>query len=94
MRRREFIAAGETTQGKKMNPIEWKREHQIAPGAAIPVGFELGPHLWIHARPPFRRFLGLLHYSTNYPTNTGTGWGIFGAIVGAAVIYMAQLMRR
>ena len=42
MRRREFIAAGETTQGKKMNPIEWKREHQIAPGAAILVGFALG----------------------------------------------------
>jgi hypothetical protein len=30
----------------------------------------------------------------NYPTYTGTGWGIFGAIVGAAVIYMVQLMRR
>jgi hypothetical protein len=42
MRRREFVAVGETRRGKKMNPIEWKREHQIALGAAILVGFALG----------------------------------------------------
>jgi len=79
-----------------MKPIEWKREHQIALGAAILVGFALGLAFG-YTRD--RHFGGFWDWFTtalnpNYPGYTGTGWGVFGAIVGAVVIYMVQLMRR
>jgi hypothetical protein len=78
-----------------MNPFEWKREHQIALVAATLLGFAIGMAFG-YARGDSLHFSDWLYYAFNphYGNFGEFGWGIFGAIIGAAVIYLAQLMRR
>jgi hypothetical protein len=77
-----------------MNPSKWSREHQIALALAIAVGFlagyVLGYVIYGVARDagsavPFAYWAGRpLRYS-------GLWWGLSGAIVGAALIYIRRL---
>ncbi len=79
-----------------MNPLEWKREHQIALAAALLVGFVLGLAFGYARDPHFSGFWEwfITALNPNYPGTTGAGWSIFGALIGAAIIYVVQLMRR
>jgi hypothetical protein len=79
-----------------MNPLEWKREHQIALVGAIIVGFALGLAFGYARDTHFSGFGEWLitALNPNYPGTTGTGWSIFGALIGAAIAYVVQLMRR
>jgi len=78
-----------------VNPLAWKREHQLALGLAGLIGIGLGI------------VLGYLVYATgwgsdsvsfgywlNKPMWSGAlWWGLFGGVIGAVVIYMIRLMR-
>jgi len=72
-----------------MNPLNWRRPHQMALllGAAlgIALGFITGyMHENVHyANPTFSLYL---------TGGSAFRWGLFGAIVGATVIYIQQLM--
>lgn len=79
-----------------MNPLGWKREHQVALGAAALLGLALGLAFG-YARDG--HLGGFWDWFTtainpNYPTYTGIGWGAFGAAAATAAVYMAGLMRR
>jgi hypothetical protein len=78
-----------------MNPLGWKREHQIALAGATLLGFAIGI-AYAYAKGNSLHFSDWLYYAFNprYLNFGEFGWGIFGAIIGAAVIYMAQLMKR
>jgi hypothetical protein len=79
-----------------MNPLAWKREHQIALVATTLLGFSAGLVVGYARDPHYGSFWDWLTtaLNPNYPTSTGTEWSIFGALVGATIIYVVQLMRR
>ena len=77
-----------------MNPLEWKREHQIALAAATLLGFAIGM-AYGYATGNSLRFSDWLYYAFSPNYSRGEfGWGIFGAITGAVLIYTVQMMRR
>lgn len=72
-----------------MNPLNWRRPHQMALllGAVLGIALEF--------------ITGYIHENVHYANPTFslylTGgsafrWGLFGAIVGGTVIYIQQLM--
>lgn len=79
-----------------MNPLGWKREHQVALGAAALLGLALGLAFGYARDGHLEGFWDWLvtALNPNYPTYTGTGWAAFGALIATAVVYTAQLMRR
>ena len=76
------------TQGENtMNPLNWRREHQVALVVAAIVGIFVG------------LAVGYMYHHVQYATSgpwfsswSGMRWGIFGAIIGAAVLYIRQLV--
>jgi hypothetical protein len=72
-----------------MNPLDWKREHQVALAVAAAIGFVGGlvfadfqpDHLW-------HRFF---HYGQCIPIILG--WALLGAAVGGAVAYACRLLK-
>lgn len=70
-----------------MNPLKWRREHQVALLVGIALGIVAG------------LVIGFMHNGIHYATlspwltgGSGFRWGVFGALVGGAAIYMRQLM--
>ena len=78
-----------------MNPLKWKREHQIALVLGIIVGVSLG------------LVLGYLVYATNTEAEDGYRfgswmrqgisrgahwWGLFGGAIGASVVSLKRLL--
>ena len=79
-----------------VNPLQWRREHQLALLVFALVGLALG-FAFGYARDPHQvTFLDWLIHALNpqYPGFGGAWWGIFGALVGAASVYAAMLLRR
>ena len=72
-----------------MNPLNWRRPHQMALLLGAVLGIALGfitgyMHENVHyANPTFSLYL---------TGGSAFRWGLFGAIVGATVIYIQQLM--
>jgi len=79
-----------------MNPLEWKREHQLGLLICTGIGFALGFAFGLHAVDKYG-------YQYSWANSDLTAnilyWcavvilGILGAIVGAAIVYAVQLMR-
>ena len=70
-----------------MNPLTWQREHQLA----LLLGVVLGIILGLLAGFTYEGF----HYATvdHWAPMSRFRWGLFGAIVGAFVIYIQRLLR-
>lgn len=72
-----------------MNPLNWRRPHQMALLLGVVLGIALGfitgyMHENVHyANPTFSLYL---------TGGSAFRWGLFGAIVGGTVIYIQQLM--
>jgi hypothetical protein len=64
-----------------MNPLNWKREYQIAFVVATIIGAGMGVYIGLRQSPP----LDELHL---------TLWGIGGAVLGAAGAFIRQSMRK
>lgn len=77
-----------------MNPLEWKREHQIALFISAGIGFIFGFIFELHElNTPCSMRFGCLKENITYWI-TIVGVGIFGAMIGAAILYAVQLMKR
>lgn len=88
-----------------MNPLNWKFEHQVALMICAGVGFVFGFMFGLHE---VSRSASAYSLGCDYNAPTGAFachsidfyWavvamiGVFGAFIGAAIIYAAQLMRR
>ena len=86
-----------------MNPLEWKREHQIALAGALAVGCLIGMIFGFFVTPTYVSFRwgAIWCERTYYCIYLLQGywllicfWTSLGGIVGASIIYMVQLMRR
>lgn len=89
-----------------MNPLTWKREHQIALACAIALGLFVGViaglrivdygnysswYFWCVHR-------GLQHCTYGYSWYPGYWllvgvWGVIGGLIAAALVYIWQLLR-
>jgi hypothetical protein len=86
---------------ERMNPLLWKREHQLALLCAAVLGLIFGCLIGIWRSDPFS------HWAIEYvKANGGLGWiviphsvlfvplwSIFGAVAAAALVYIRQLLR-
>lgn len=74
-------------EGVEMNPLTWQREHQVA----LLLGIVLGIGLGLLVGFMYEGF----HYATVESWKIGSRfrWGILGALVGACVILIQQLLR-
>jgi len=87
-----------------MNPLEWKREHKLALAAAAALGAFIGTIVMSQTiRGCAGSYTGSLQYypifGIDWPAFLGACWfsiiiwPIIGAAIGAAAIYIWQLMR-
>jgi hypothetical protein len=70
-----------------MNPLKWRREHQVALVLGALIGVAVGLAIGF--------IYNGVHYVTLFPWLAGGSalrWGVFGALVGGATIYMRQLL--
>ena len=72
-----------------MNPLKWRREHQVALVLGAAMGISVG------------LVIGYIYNDVHYANATlrlyfegGSGfrWGVFGALVGGTAIYVRQLL--
>jgi len=73
-----------------MNPLKWRREHQVALALGAAMGICVG------------LVIGYIYNDVHFANATlplflegGSGfrWGVFGALVGGCTIYVRQLLR-
>ena len=70
-----------------MNPLTWRREHQVALLLGVVLGIVLG------------LLLGFMYEGMHYATverwniESRFRWGVLGALVGACVISIQRLLR-
>jgi hypothetical protein len=85
-----------------MNPLEWKREHQIALACAVALGCLVGMIAGLLVTPDYVSFRwGKLWCNYGYTcVYLLQGYWLFillwislGAVVGAALVYVRQLLR-
>ena len=83
-----------------LNPIQWKRNYRIALVVAALIGFALGTVVGFFAdRLQGQTFWGWIEgpgyagYGTFGFFAGGYWWGAMGAVIGAAFVYMRQLLR-
>jgi hypothetical protein len=75
-----------------MNPLQWKREHQIALVCAFVLGAILGWMLGLRLTTAhFAAYLDRWRY-VRYWAAVGS-WGLFGGAIGAVLVYIRQLLR-
>jgi hypothetical protein len=90
-----------------MNPLRWKREHQVALICAIILGAFCGFTFGIWSTDPYQT-MNLVIIPDSYPSGSmvhdwcckihsrllfGPLWGLFGAGLAAALVYIRQLLR-
>jgi hypothetical protein len=84
----------------ELNPLLWKQEHRIALWVAAGIGGVLGLVRGISSASPFLdvcpAFYGV--WFTSVWCRHGVlfpllGWPVFGALLGAAIVYVWGLMR-
>ena len=73
-----------------MNPLQWRREHQVALLLGVVVGIALGfvtgyMHHNIH-------FENAGQFSSYLTGGSALRWGVLGALLGGTIIYMRQLL--
>ena len=76
-----------------MNPLTWKREHQVALGVGAAIGgvlglmaaYSLGYAEASKVTTPF------VWWWTHYAVDSW-GWVVFGALIGAGCVYIRQLL--
>lgn len=87
-----------------MNPLSWKREHQVALLVAAVVGaFAVTTFMFRTISHCAARFTGSTEYYPVFGIHWGPflaecgiliiGWPIVGAIFGAAIVYVHRLLR-
>lgn len=77
-----------------MNPLDWKREHQIALGLAIVIGAAVGVILGYFTYAAASGFDGGVSFGdwVRHPVRYAwLWWGIFGAAIGVGVLYFRRL---
>jgi hypothetical protein len=85
-----------------MNPLAWKREHQVALLICAGIGLMFGLMFGMHEVDKY----GPLYFLYGWSDSSGSGYhsidfywaavglvGIFGALISGAIIYAIQLMR-
>ena len=82
-----------------MNPLEWKSEHQIALLICAGIGFIIGLFVGLREVSAYGfEFLWSFDRYNDHSINlywVAVGMvGMIGAIIGAAIIYTVQMMRR
>jgi hypothetical protein len=82
-----------------MNPLDWKREHQVALAVAAAIGVVGGlmvayfmPRLGMSSSSPIS-YDGTISFLFFRPYITVLGWAFLGAILGSAVVYVCQLLK-
>jgi hypothetical protein len=82
-----------------MNPMKWKREHQLALVLASALGFLFGMMFGIYRVSPYGHSINLDpsgiccdHLVSIYWFLVSL-WGIFGVGIAAAIVYIRQLLR-
>jgi hypothetical protein len=79
-----------------MNPLEWKREHQITLICAVALGGLIGAILGLFYLSPNRHFeiCDVGHsYGFCLVLYLPIRWIVWGALIGGAVGYIRQLLR-
>ncbi len=72
-----------------MNPLEWKREHQAALGLGAIIGLLVGPIVGFSVSGNGANWdYWIWQFDRTAP------WAVFGALIGAAIIYAAEMARR
>jgi H+/Cl- antiporter ClcA len=82
-----------------MNPLEWKREHQIALLISAGIGFVFGfifglQEVSLRGYELYWSGDHVNDHSINFYWAIVVVIGLLGALIGAAIIYAAQLMRQ
>jgi hypothetical protein len=81
-----------------MNPFEWRRKEQLALilGAVvgIPLGMVLGYFLYAAGSGAAGAIsLGSWLFNWSFHPSRFFGWGLFGGVVGASIVYISHLVR-
>jgi hypothetical protein len=83
-----------------VNPLNWKREHQLAMAVAAAIGCVAGlmvAYFLYDPRPGYSPFWTFSN-GVNWRYVSGiigvVGWALLSTIIGAAVVYVRQLLRR
>ncbi len=81
-----------------MNPLAWRREHQItlilAAIVGVPFGVLFGYFLHATGSGASGAYpLGMWLRDWEYHPSRFFGWGTFGALAGAAIVYISHLAR-
>ena len=77
-----------------MNPLSWKKEHQIALALAILVGIAIGIVIGYLVYASAKGAGGAISFAywVRHPIRfSGTWWGFLGGTVGGALIYIRHL---
>jgi hypothetical protein len=73
-----------------MNPLQWRRKHQVALLLGVVVGIALGFVAgYMHHD---IRFENAAAFSTYLMGGSALRWGIFGALIGGTITYIQQLL--
>ena len=86
-----------------MNPLQWKREHQLALLSAAALGLIIGVTVGLHQVNPYGvrvawklwctgSWGGCTYFRPGYWLAVAA-WAAFGGAIGAALIFIRQLLR-
>jgi len=80
-----------------MNPLHWRREHQIALAVAAALGAFVGllyGFNYVRGVPGCSWFdTGYCHDAYSAYLRAVLKWPLFGAIIGGGIVYVRQLLR-
>jgi len=75
-----------------MNPVRWKREHQIALGIAGIIGATLGV-LVAYTTRLSPNSMGFFYWLDTRGWPDVIWWALLGALIGGGIVYARQLLR-